>query len=203
VSEADASPQAEAVRLADAFLTTGIVTQDNLILLGHCVWWAARRYNFRPPDGGDWNGRAVEETVQEFCATRKPVERLTFMANQSIGPGDFLRQLRAAVANHIRGALRTTERGQLAIVLTDVLKQGPQFANTPDGRYGQRSHMTQPDRPVNELELLAVAWEIRDLKPARWRADSKTAPFAHRDDLKRLCIGILEAARCALSLRPS
>jgi hypothetical protein len=185
-----------------AFLQTGRVTAQTWDLLRACVRDVVERFNFPPVYGHwRWDERAIEETVQEFCASpgRTIQQRLTHIALQSADHGDFEAQLRAAVANHIRSELRRTQRGRLAVVLREVLASAPEITRAANDTYALRDLPSGGVWAGRESDLIAAAWGVQDLKVIRWRPDAKhDPPVAERGDLQRICVAVLQTAQAAV-----
>jgi DNA-binding CsgD family transcriptional regulator len=186
-------------------LRNGRLGRDFAVVLYRCVRVAGRSHNFPPPEGqAGWTAEAAIETGHEFLRSVNIRRRLVEIAMLADDEEQFARILTQAVVNFLREQARKTEQGRLIRRLKDVLREEPRFAVVPAGTPGAGNVMlvgaaTTEPFGGRESNLLAAAFNVKEVTVVRWRPDTQRgSPISDRDSILKVVEAVLGVADASL-----
>ncbi len=176
-------------------LRNGRLGRDFAVVLYRCVRVAGRTHNFPPPEGQPgWTAEAAIETGHEFLRSVNIRRRLVEIAMLADDDQQFVRILTQAVVNFLR------EQRRLKV----VLRQDDRFTVVPDGTPGAGNVMlvgaaTTEPFGGRESDLLAAAFNVKEVTIVRWRPDTqRDGPISDRDSLLKVAEAVLGVAEASL-----
>jgi hypothetical protein len=138
-----------------------------------------------------------EDVVQEFFVDRiKPLTAL--LLAEATSDDSFGKLVRRTVQNWLIDRARATGTGPLRRSIEKVLAESPQFERVPPGHEGAgRWRLTDINGEPwggDTGELVAVAWEVPNVRVPRWSSSSRRPPVADRASLVAIAHAVLQSA---------
>lgn len=161
-------------------------------------WRSATKqfYVLKPPGG--WNDENRLDLLHEFLC-----ERLEDLTDALIAVGEdevaLLKLTSRIMKNWLTDQARKTDTGAIRLRLEELLDAEPSFLRLAGNT--QRWAVTLPTgaeagagRDDDDDSLYAAAMAVPNVKPVRWRDDSRRAPMASGSDLTRVLTAVLGCA---------
>jgi len=179
---------------------------DELVELGHlggratidmltARWRSATKqfYVLEPPGG--WDDENRRDLLHQFLC-----ERLEDLTDALIAVGAdeeaLLKLTSRIMKNWLTDQARKTDTGAIRLRLEELLKADPGFLRLPG--HAQRwalAGMTGTEVGRDEDDsLMAAAMAVPNVRPVRWRDESRRTPMASGPDLTRVLTAILGCA---------
>jgi len=182
---------------------------DELAELGHlggpatmtmvtARWRSATNQFYVLEPAGGWNDENRLDLLHDFLC-----ERLEPLTDALIVVGDdevaLLKLTSRIMKNWLTDQARKTDTGAIRLRLEELLKADPSFRRLPG--HTQRwalSGMARAEFSRHDDEsLFAAAMAVPNVKPVRWRDESRRAPMASGADLTRVLTAVLGCAGSA------
>jgi len=183
-----------------------VTITDELVELGHLggsatmemltVRWrsATRQFYVLQPPGG-WNDENRLDLLHDFLC-----ERLEDLTDALIAVGAdeeaILKLTSRIMKNWLTDQARKTDTGAIRLRLEELLSADPGFLRLPG--HAQRwalAGITGTEVGRDEQDsLFAVAMTVPNVRPVRWRDESRRAPMASGPDLTRVLTAVLGCA---------